>query len=235
MPGLDYITPGNQIPRSADTYNALVDAARAHKQPDQTNAPALFPSTFPNNQTTIATCRNDSMFHFDQFAVVGIDEPVTVLLPDRDDRTEIFKTDPILSIRPPEACRHRGRWGVLLDPLPPGHIGRIAIAGVAPAYVGRIGAKIWPSRDPVNVDIEHGATGDEYHLTTYGNRRRDGVWYDPNGSGQIVWAGKDSTYFEPPRTVSATAAAACDSFGTGWFYTRDGSWVSPPTSRSAVE
>ncbi len=231
MPDLSPVKPGEPLRMpSASRTNALLATSR-EDQGLPLRADHRGVGRFPAQQNDQIWVRNDSNFEFDRYAVVGLDDAIW---PTADDAvaTDSFLNEPIFSIRPPEGCRHQARFGVLVQPLLPGEVGRAVISGSVNAYVGRkvydgggepIGTDtVWPSRHQVFVEVDPEASGVEYHTTQYGRRRRDGLWFNySDGSGQVLWAGPDFAHHSYANLCTGTVDIECEPGGTAYMITRD--------------
>ena len=188
MTGMTHVKPGDPLRIPAQTYNAMVDAARATRS----GASGLASSGIPGQHlpaADVVLVRNDSGVAQDRFDVLGIDEPI--ILP-ADNEPE-WQRRIALSCVTPAVDTHEGRFVVLLEPLADGAIGRAAAGGVVHARVDV------PDLDFMNfAEITDGETG---YLTA-----------GAAGSAVILWIEDVGSTEYPARAivrlgVGATAGA----------------------------
>jgi len=118
---------GEKLAIRADTYNAMLEAARAHRDAStSTKAPKTVGKVSDGG---ILLVKNATGSDQKRFAVMGLGEPV--ISPKIHE--ERFKNNPVMeAVLPGE--EHEGRFVVLQEPLPRGAIGRAMALGVTPAY-----------------------------------------------------------------------------------------------------
>ncbi len=121
------VKSGDPFKMPAATFNAFVDAARAHRQRQQASSQQPKPA---ERHSGIVLVRNDSGAGRDRFDVLGIASPIFSPASDVD----AFKNQPALSCVTP-ADDHVGKFVILLEPLAAGAIGRAMASGVCPAKV----------------------------------------------------------------------------------------------------
>jgi len=128
MGSLKKARSGDRLHIPAAAYNAFVDAAEAHRSRQSTVARTPRPAT---NQPGIVLLRNDSVEDRARFDVLGLAGPI----PTPDENESEFQNRTCLSGVVPEIVKHRGRFGILLEPIPAGGMGRALVAGVTVAWV----------------------------------------------------------------------------------------------------
>lgn len=125
-----HVQPGQPVIFSAAEWNAMKDAARAHQQRllDQTSE-----SLESFRQADIIKIRNDSGGPLGRFSVLGIDGPV--FDPSGSAAEELaFQNQVILKGITP-ASEHRGKFAILLEPIPEDGVGRAWVGGVCPVLI----------------------------------------------------------------------------------------------------
>lgn len=165
------MTPGNlQHVRSGDPlripsgdWNKIVDATRAFYQ-QQAGLGATAPATVGGRQASVVLVKNASDADQERFAVLGVDGPV--ILP--EDNEDEFKRQVALSCVVPTEADHRGKFVILLEPLPVGAIGRACAAGVS---IVRLEVA---NEDDTQADV---LDGDSTKLTTVSS----------GGAAQVLW------------------------------------------------
>src|SRR3990172_6528819 len=100
---------------SAKAYNAMLDAALAHSARGL-NTGSGAELRMPDGTINI---RNDTTYHLGHFAVVGLDQ--VLIGPDLN--AHEFKYRFAMRGEIPSGSDHRGRFGILVNPLPQGQIG----------------------------------------------------------------------------------------------------------------
>ena len=152
---------GRPLEIPAPTWNAMVDAARAHAEGQ------LNQNSQPDNgfrQADIIKVRNHSGLDLDRFSVLGIDQP---LISPVDNAREFKNQVAVRGVLP--TTSHSGQFVVLLEPLKAGAIGRAWASGVFPARVRMAAA--WHT----HVDIESSNANE--------------LVSRPDGGAQILWRG----------------------------------------------
>ena len=203
MSDLPYLNPGDPLPRSRGKMNAIIDAARAHRQLDLTSPPKTVPKSLPYDQNTQILVRNDTGHTFNRYDSVGIDEPIW-LPQDGVPETEQHLNEPVYSISRLNHCRHRGRWAVLTEPLPPCGIVRAVMSG---------GTDAWLASD---VPIVAGVNPISVGAAPYHDGALKVLGYPAYEGGQALWAGAHSM-----PTCSGSVDAVCRADGNKWLITRD--------------
>jgi len=124
---LSKVTAGDPFRMSADTFNAFVDAAQAHRdrQTSQEGEVQAYGA-----RSGMVTVRNISGINQDRFAVMGIagfiTSPTVNLL--------AFQNRPAFDVIVP-VYGHSGRFVVLAEPIVAGRLGRAHISGVCPVMI----------------------------------------------------------------------------------------------------
>lgn len=156
---LKKVQSGDKLEIPAAAYNAFVDAARAAKSHHVVGGDALA----SKRRTTIAKIRNVTGSDLSRFAIVGLEEPIVT--PAANEQ-EFLERPTFHGVVP--APWHRGRFGVLLEPLKHNTIGAAAVDGVVPVRLQVDPAIIYDF-----ADIVPGATG--------------GLQNIPHGSARVLW------------------------------------------------
>jgi len=121
------VQSNQKVAISAPTWNAMLEAAKAHEF-------SKFNSTSGDNplfrQADICKVRNDSGNTLDRFSVVELSN---ALITPQENEAEFQSRAAFRVILPTKQAR--GKFGVLLEPIPSGRIGRAWVSGVCPARV----------------------------------------------------------------------------------------------------
>lgn len=119
---LKKVRAGDPLNIPATAYNAFVDAALAARrgQLDRAGGPIA-----SRPDAGIILVSNATGTDLDRFGVVGLDAPII----DPADNADGFAERPAMSGVTPTA-EHAGRFGVLLEPIADGAVGRAVVAGV---------------------------------------------------------------------------------------------------------
>ncbi|NLY01516.1 MAG: hypothetical protein GXY83_35945 [Rhodopirellula sp.] len=125
---LKKVQRGQPLTIPANTYNAFVDAALDYQKRKLSQQSAGMRS---ERQHGIVLVRNDSGADRDRFDVLGVSGPVF----DPATDPEAFKNYPAMTGVTPTEADHRGKFVVLLEPVPAGKLARAVAAGVVPARV----------------------------------------------------------------------------------------------------
>jgi len=120
------VKPGDPLVIPAATFNTFIDSARDFLARQHQQAQAGTPS---GRHNCIVLVRNDSGSDRERFDVLGISGPV--FDPASDD--EAFKNYPVMTGVTPVEDDHRGKFVILLEPVPAGKLARAVAAGVVPA------------------------------------------------------------------------------------------------------
>ncbi|MFH1022136.1 MAG: hypothetical protein V1809_01965 [Planctomycetota bacterium] len=169
---LKKVFPGQRLSIPAGAYNAFIDAAEVHKKRLVGITGGENPFFAPMG---ILLVRNDSGGPRERFDVLGLDE--IVISPEDNDRE--FKNHPILAGVVPDITKHRGRFGVLQEPVGSGMFARAMILGITPVKVA-VPTGITCRR----ADITDGVSG---HLTEWGNGSAEVLWHG-GGTDEYEWA-----------------------------------------------
>ncbi len=119
------VSPGQPLKITAESFNAFIDAANAHRA-GQLGVGAE--GTATGRTAGIVTVRNDSGSDQDRFAVLGIAEPL--ILP--TDNPVAFQERVALSLVSLDEEAHADRFCILQEPIAAGALGRGLILGVSP-------------------------------------------------------------------------------------------------------
>jgi hypothetical protein len=166
MPGDPFkrVSSGDPLAIGAETWNALIDGVirdRAQQRKhgaDDDKRPPWSPG--------LAYIENTSGDDLDQFAVLGIGDPITA--PVDDDGAAIFAEYPAFSgIVPTDDHVLVGKFAILLEPVPNG---AIALACIAGSTIFRVNVV---AEDDSFADLESGTT--DALVSTF------------NGPIQIIW------------------------------------------------
>jgi len=121
------VHPGQPVRIGARAYNAIVEAANASAAQRQTGEPPRR-VIYPNDHILV---RNDSGTDQSRFAVLGIDDAIF----DPASAIDSFKATIALACITPDVDDHKGRFVVLIEPIPDGEFGRAAVGGVVPVLI----------------------------------------------------------------------------------------------------
>lgn len=119
---------GQKLSISAAAYNAFVDAALDLRQ-RQTGISSTAQGVI--QQPGIVLLRNDSGEDRVRFDVLGLESPI----PTPAQNEAEFQNRVCLSGVVPEMLRHRGKFAILMEPIPTGAMGRGLVAGVGVAWI----------------------------------------------------------------------------------------------------
>jgi hypothetical protein len=127
MPGDAFkkVNAGDSLELSAVTWNAMIDAAQAHRK----NQNVERDETDLTRQATVVSVKNVSGSDQPRFACLGIDAPI--ILPS-DDQAEFANRVALRGTTPTTADHAEGRFVILLEPLATAAIGMAYAAGVCP-------------------------------------------------------------------------------------------------------
>jgi hypothetical protein len=169
MAGYSKILPGSPMQIPAKVYNALVDAAAGQDfdRPGRTNQRL--------RQADIVYIRNDSDDDVAQYEILGLDEPLILPV----DNLAEFQRQVAFKGVSPLVADHRGRYGIILEPIGAGEIGKAVIAGVVPVRL---------AVDPDNLldwaEITDNTTG---YLTNAASGSAFVLWVEDSGDTE-QWA-----------------------------------------------
>jgi len=158
---LRHVRSGERFRYSANTHNAFVDVALAHRQ-GQHDQSATSSRTI--NQTGIVLIKNDSGSDRGRFDVLGI----TGVLINPNDNAQAFQNAPALICDEP-TIHHFGRFVVMQEPLKVGAIGKAVISGITPCKI-RFGET---NEDATRADI---VATDMLALTPHANGAAVVLW-----------------------------------------------------------
>ena len=163
------VQAGERIGISASTWNAMVEAAKAHEQ-------RKFNATSQGNpllrQVDICKVLNESGQDLPRFAVAGVTAP---LIAPEVNLTE-FQTRVAFRVGVPTEAS-RGRFAILTEPIPAGRIGHAWLSGICPAQV------LVTQEEHLNCEAAEGATT-ALKSDCFGSARM--LWRQP-GTG-LKWA-----------------------------------------------
>lgn len=172
---------------------------------------------------SIFRCRNDTGGDLASYAVVGLDGP---LWPPSDGAAELaeFRNQTSIKGVTPTVADHRGRWGVMLEAVPDGAIGRCCLAGVVPlrVYCDRY------KHGYCDIIAAETINGETVYVGSRGFGTRI-LWWEATDSGDdgtIVWAivrlgnvGPLSLFGKLKATLSPGGSADIDVYewsGSAW-------------------
>ena len=111
---------GQPLEISADVWNQLIDVAQAAKQ-SQHDQSSNNPAT--KRRADIVRVRNQTNFTFERFGIVGLQSPI--IAPSQN--LPEFKNEVTFDVGLPDGSP---RFGVVIEPLQAGAIGKAVVAGV---------------------------------------------------------------------------------------------------------
>jgi len=117
---------GQPVRVPAQTWNAFLDAARAHRDRQED----VGREARPLGNSGIVLVKNATGADVGRFGVLGIDD---VLITPGDNEAEFLSRTALTGVTP--TADHRGRFVVLLEPLRAGALGRAVVTGPAPVQV----------------------------------------------------------------------------------------------------
>jgi hypothetical protein len=165
-----HVQPGQKVDHSAVRENAMRDAGRAYR-----DALNRFGADAQSRYfgTDIIRVLNQSGTDLPRFSVVGLEEPIFV--PDEPDQLTAFLQEPTFRVSIPDADRHVGKFGILLEPARDGVAVKAWLSGVCICRVDML------VEDDRFADITDGGTD---YLTSGGS-----------GAAQILWTQGDGPYY----------------------------------------
>jgi hypothetical protein len=122
-----HVQPGEKLRISAVTYNAMVDAAREHRNKQNEFTSDSFDQF---RQGDLVRVLNQSGADLPRNSVLAIDAPI--FLPS-DSEDAFLRGIALRGVTPTSA--HKGRFAILLDPAREGHIARAWVSGVCAVQV----------------------------------------------------------------------------------------------------
>lgn len=157
-----HVQAGQALEIPAPAYNAMVDAARAHRHQQQIGGQAK-----PvGRQGDLILVRNDTGGAMTRLAVLGIDGPVI----DPGDNADEFLNRVVVSGVEPIQGEHEGRFVILAEPLANGAIGRGYVSGLCPALI-----------------YVEDAASEGYRFATIEEAETASLLAATSGSAEIVW------------------------------------------------
>jgi hypothetical protein len=139
------VKSGDKLVIPALAFNSFVDAARDYQE--RQRAQTADPTPSPRNMV-IVPVRNDTGGDLERFNVVGLDVPIIDSAANLDE----FRNRATFAGVTPAIPDHRGRFGILLEPITSGAIGAVCLMGILPARINVDDAR------HLRADIEHGST-----------------------------------------------------------------------------
>lgn len=159
---LKKVKSGDRLRIPAQTFNAFVDAARAHGD----SAHDVRRRGAVGRRTGDILIQNKTGGDLDEFSVVGLGDPI--FEPTDDETTATFKAQVGFEGETPATADHTGKFAIILEPLAADAIGPARVSGVC----------------PVEIDItDTGHTCADIDNAETGNLN-SGV----TGAAQILWA-----------------------------------------------
>ena len=152
----DKVAAGDRFHMKGHTYNAMIDAARAHAARVNGDAEGL---RTHNTRPGMARVFNFTGMDQEQFAVLGIGGvAIPPLVPPAgvDDEEDHFKLDLMLTAEEPGAD-HRGRFCVLAEPIPDEEMGWAYVDDVVQVRLDVLSVS-GESEDPMKAEIVEGDT-----------------------------------------------------------------------------
>ncbi len=162
--GLQKVRPGDRMAFPASTFNAFVDAARAHRDREQDRGRQLRPAL---DRAGVVWIKNTTGGALERFHVVGLDGPIF------DPPEAAFFNQIGFDGVTPDVDAHTGLFAVLLEPLASGEIGLGMVSGVVPVQLNVI------DEDDEFADVND---GDATMLTT-GDSGAVHILYKEGGTG----------------------------------------------------
>lgn len=172
---LQKVKSGDPLRISADTFNTLIDAAKAYQ--DGRHSQASGPRT-DSQAATIVLVKNDSGADVDRFGVLGLEE---ALIKPAENLSE-FQNRPALLGKAPGEYKHCGRLAIALAPIKVGKLGPAMTAGVIPV-------KLWVVYAPHEYATV--ADGLTTHLRTAQTGPATILWKEPGvttDTASLKWA-----------------------------------------------
>ena len=154
MADLKKVNVGDALSIPAPDWNAMVDAAKAHRDSlINTDATA---GEF-QNRSTIFPIRNTTGSDLGRFAVLGIDQPIF----DPAVHLLSFKNSIAFDGVIPDSDSHKGKFAILLEPAKDGKIANACFVGVCVAQIDMLDEnhKFAEIKDASTDELESGDTG----------------------------------------------------------------------------
>lgn len=201
MSQFPHIPVGGSLPRSARTFNALMDAGRrVQSNPMAENAG---PGVAQGSQSVVWV-KNNSGADVGRFGVLGIDNPII----DQSTNAQEFYRRVTFDCSEPTGGTHEGRFVIALDAIKDGAIGRAAIDGVVQCQVSM-------TNDADG--FAEIADGDPDKLTSAAVGSAKILWAE-SGTG-TKWAVVQLGSEVPPVFAKITGSTSFGSTGAQWYYT----------------
>ena len=168
MSNLCKVKSGDPLEIPAETFNAFVDAAIAHRRRQQSSTQTARDSA---RQTDIVLVKNSSGVDRNRFNVLGVDGPLFT----PTDSADEFKNRVALDGVTPAESDHLGKFVILLEPVGSGQIGRAVASGVCAVKInvqdeGDICADVNDGQAGSLPHPGNGAQGDGLHCVTVSAR-----------------------------------------------------------------
>jgi hypothetical protein len=127
---------GQKAAIPAAAWNACLDAAEAHKRGE--NVPP-FPSNMEYRNTGIVLAKNSTVVDFPRFGIAafgagGASRDTSALFTPTDSLPQ-FQNKVGLKFSAPSGPWQNGLWGICVDPIPAGKVGRVCVDGLCPVKV----------------------------------------------------------------------------------------------------
>lgn len=169
MAQLKYVSRGEPLTIPADAYNAFIDAARRGQRGIHGRQAVVMPKPRPQNATVLV--QNTTGAGLDAFSVLAIN---SVLFAYADNNDE-FKSSPCLVGTTPSYSPTRGKFAILLEPLPNNEVGWACTQGVVVAQVNVTSA------DHEYADVK-ASDATQLQSGFIGSAR---ILYKPSGTGSL--------------------------------------------------
>jgi len=166
---LKHVRQGDPLTISASDFNAMIDAARAHKDRTAPTGSAI-PSSGQRRDSQIVSVMNATGSDHPRHGVLGIDGPI---ITPTDNPDEFARRVTINGVVPTTDHVGNGRFVILLEPALSGNIARAYAGGVYPAKINITDESI-TTADAVD--------GDATKLTTVAGGPLTILWAEP-GTG----------------------------------------------------
>ncbi len=169
---LKKVARGTPLRIPAAAYNAFIDAAA-----DYRNRTVGMEGEYKQHDTKtgIVYVRNNAGGDLEQFAVVGLDG--LVIGPDDNDRE--FRHRVVMKGVKPDEDKHRSKFGILVEPVASGKLGRAVVAGLCQVKLNVPDEE----NEPRFAEIEDSVTGN-LKAATYGSAV---ILWREGGTG-VQWA-----------------------------------------------
>jgi len=209
MPGDNFqkVNAGEKLVFPAPTYNAMIDAAIAHKKEMQSEFGG---SRVPNTSPGIILVENDSGDDLDILSVVGL----TVPQPTPTDNEEAFVFHPSLVADAP-TLSNNVIYGILQEPIPDGELGKCLVSGftVCKLKVIQDWHKYARIVDDETAYLESCPTGDaviQWAAGTEGGDADYGLVAIKTGDKPVLWAKTTTRWYKAEGNGCYIEANPCD-------------------------